>query len=74
MSNIDLIEAIEDVQIARTFLSYALDENERCPGSWKPGQIDYARLKVTEAESRLADCMIQLQSGYDLALLPKARV
>lgn len=71
MSNIDLLQAIEDVRINRTFLEYALEENERCPGSWQPGQIQYARLLLSEAESRLADCMIQLQDGYDLALLPK---
>lgn len=74
MTNVDLIKALEDVQVTRTFLHYAQEENAACPGSWSPGQIEYVRLQVSEAESRLADCMIQLQDGYNLALLPKAQV
>lgn len=74
MTNIDLITAIEMVHYYRKQLqdsehyqNYADDPEEA------EYHIDHCVESLAEAETTLATLMIELQDGYDFALLPKRR-
>lgn len=71
MVNIDLIEAIENVRDNRARLRRAYILFDDCSPLTREQHIQICEFNVKNAERKLADCMILLQDGYDLALLPK---
>lgn len=80
MTNIDLINAIENVRCLRAEVAHLRNGWMKTGNSDNPDWIvGYENFKLAEqrlndAQRQLADCMIALQDGYDLALLPKAQV
>lgn len=71
MTNVDLVDAIEMVRYYRDRLYesevWMTTSNDRDALF----HLDHNIESLADAEKRLATVMIELQSGYDLALLPK---